>query len=134
MVMVSLPSVPMTISATPNALSHLVLSEVLGTPASVVTFRAVAFVKPFCSLDPDGDIAHYLLTTGQPSIHPNWACYHTKLYEFTRDGIKLGIVPHVVGSSFAALVAEELFASGCQLIISETSAGQIAPIAQPPYF
>jgi uridine phosphorylase len=32
------------------------------------------------------------------------------------------------------LVAEELFASGCELLISVTSAGQIVPIAEPPYF
>ena len=32
------------------------------------------------------------------------------------------------------LVAEELFASGCQLLISVTSAGQIAPVREPPYF
>ena len=31
------------------------------------------------------------------------------------------------------LVAEELFASGCQLLISITSAGQILPLGQPPY-
>ena len=34
----------------------------------------------------------------------------------------------------AVLVAEELFASGCQLLISITSAGQIMPVGQPPYF
>ena len=32
------------------------------------------------------------------------------------------------------LVAEELFACGCQLLISLTSAGQIVPAASPPYF
>jgi uridine phosphorylase len=32
------------------------------------------------------------------------------------------------------LVAEELFASGCRLIISITSAGQIAWLGKPPYF
>ncbi len=32
------------------------------------------------------------------------------------------------------LVAEELFASGCQLIISMSSAGQITPLGRPPYF
>jgi uridine phosphorylase len=32
------------------------------------------------------------------------------------------------------LVAEELFASGCQLLINLTSAGQITPVGQPPYF
>jgi uridine phosphorylase len=31
-------------------------------------------------------------------------------------------------------VAEELFASGCRFLISVTSAGQITPVARPPYF
>src|SRR5262249_51226233 len=30
--------------------------------------------------------------------------------------------------------AEELFAAGCRLLISLTSAGQIVPAGQPPYF
>jgi uridine phosphorylase len=32
------------------------------------------------------------------------------------------------------LVAEEVFASGCKLLVSMTSAGQIRPVAAPPYF
>jgi len=87
-----------------------------------------------CILDPDGDIAYNLVSTDQATLNANWACYHTKLYTFTREGIVYGIVPHVVGASFAVLVAEELFASGCQLLISMTSAGQIVPMGQPPYF
>ena len=39
----------------------------------------------------------------------------------------------MVGAPFAVLVAEELFACGCQLLISITSAGQILPVDQPPY-
>jgi hypothetical protein len=39
----------------------------------------------------------------------------------------------MVGASFAFLVAEELFASGCRLLLSLTSAGQILEIASPPY-
>ena len=91
-------------------------------------------IPSVCILDPDGDIAHYLDSTGQAAVHPNWACYHTKLYTFNRDGIEYGIIPHVVGASFAVLVAEELFVSGCKLLVSMTSAGQIVPMGQPPYF
>ncbi|MBN8595631.1 MAG: nucleoside phosphorylase [Anaerolineae bacterium] len=87
-----------------------------------------------CILDPDGDIAQHLLSTGQAAIHPHWACYHTKLYIFHQDSVEYGIIPHVVGASFAVLVAEELFVSGCKLLISMTSAGQIIPMGQPPYF
>ncbi len=32
------------------------------------------------------------------------------------------------------LVAEQLFASGCKFLLSVTSAGQITPTHQPPYF
>ena len=39
-----------------------------------------------------------------------------------------------VGASFAVLVAEEMFASGCELLISVTSSGQITPQGAPPYF
>lgn len=91
-------------------------------------------IPTVCILDPDGDIAAHLMATGQAAIHPHWACYHTKLYVFTYDGVEYGIIPHVVGASFAVLVAEELFVSGCQLLISMTSAGQIVAMGQPPYF
>jgi uridine phosphorylase len=50
------------------------------------------------------------------------------------DGIQYGVIPYAVGASFAVLVAEELFASGCQLLISITSAGQISEAGLPPYF
>jgi len=32
------------------------------------------------------------------------------------------------------LIAEQLAASGCQLVISVTSAGSVTPVADPPYF
>lgn len=91
-------------------------------------------IPTVCILDPDGDIAHHLISTGRATVHPHWACYHTKLYVFAYDGVEYGIIPHVVGASFAVLVAEELFVSGCQLLISMTSAGQIVAMGQPPYF
>lgn len=91
-------------------------------------------IPSVCLLDPDGDIAAHLIATGQAAVHLHWACYHTKLYVFRHGGIEYGIIPHVVGASFAVLVAEELFVSGCKLLISMTSAGQIVPMGQPPYF
>jgi len=50
------------------------------------------------------------------------------------DGCEYGIIGCAVGAAFAVLVAEELFASGCQLLVSMTSAGQIVPVRVPPYF
>lgn len=83
-------------------------------------------VPRVCVLDPDGDIVEHLRDTERLSLSPLWACYHTRLYEFSRDGIDFGIVGCAVGSSFAVLVAEQLFASGCRLLISVTSAGIIS--------
>ncbi|HEY3230632.1 MAG TPA: nucleoside phosphorylase [Roseiflexaceae bacterium] len=85
-------------------------------------------------LDPDGDLVDHLHTTGSTRHHAAWACYHTQLHTFVRAEIEYGIVGRVVGAPFAVLVAEELFASGCKLIISITSAGQITPLGRPPYF
>jgi uridine phosphorylase len=39
-----------------------------------------------------------------------------------------------IGAPFAVLVAEELFALGCQAIVSISSAGLIAPGLSPPFF
>lgn len=91
-------------------------------------------IPTICILDPDGDIVQYLVASGQAAPNPYWACYHTKLYTFSYEGAEYGIIPHVVGASFAVLVAEELAASGCELIISMTSAGQIVAEGDPPYF
>jgi len=96
-----------------------------------LTARAVPEV---CVLDPDGDIVRHLHRTGRASSSPGWACYHTDLQTFRRDGQEYGIVGCAVGAAFAVLIAEELFASGCRLLISVTSAGQILPVERPPYF
>ena len=91
-------------------------------------------IPSICVLDPDGDIVQYLLETGQAQSNPYWACYHTRLYNFVYNGIEFGIVGCAVGASFSVLVAEEMFASGCKLLISMTSAGQIVSQGEPPYF
>lgn len=46
----------------------------------------------------------------------------------------VGIVGCAVGAAFAVLVAEEMFESGCELLISVTSSGAISAAATPPYF
>lgn len=86
-----------------------------------------------CVLDPDGDLVDYLLDSGQATIHPTWACYHTRMVAWMRDGIEYGIIGRAVGAPFAVLVAEELFASGCKLLMSITSAGQLIEVSPPPY-
>ncbi len=94
---------------------------------------AVGKVPAICVLDPDGDLVDYLHATNRAKPHPTWACYHTALDTFVHEGTEFGVIGRVVGASFAVLVAEELFASGCELLISITSAGQIISLTQPPY-
>ena len=94
----------------------------------------VARVPKVCLLDPDGDIVRQLKADGRAERHDGWVCYHTDLYVFEGNGLTMGAVGCAVGSSFAVLVAEELFASGCELLISVTSSGRIVPAARPPYF
>jgi len=95
---------------------------------------AVGSIPEICVLDPDGDIVRHLLATGHAHRHPLWASYHTDLYVFDEDDGQYGVIGCAVGAAFAVLVAEELFASGCQLLLSLTSARQILPVQPPPYF
>lgn len=92
------------------------------------------FVPATCILDPDGDLVGRLKSSGRGRRDPAWACYHTDLYRFVEGGIEFGVIGCAVGAAFAVLVAEQLFASGCQLLISMTSAGQLVPLQPPPYF
>lgn len=91
-------------------------------------------VPDICILDPDGDVARHLINTKQASRFGEWPCYHTELHIFEQHGVEFGIVPCAVGAPFAVLVAEELFACGCRLLLSITSAGRILPVREPPYF
>jgi uridine phosphorylase len=92
-------------------------------------------VPEICVLDPDGDVVRHIKSKGSGRTHEGWACYHTELVAFDLDDVgEVGIVGCAVGAPFAVLVAEQLFASGCRLIVSVTSAGQITPIGPTPYF
>jgi uridine phosphorylase len=91
-------------------------------------------VPPVCILDPDGDIVRRLRADESAKRFDAWPCYHTQLDTFVLQGRTAGIVGCAVGASFAVLIAEELFACGCRLLISLTSAGQITPSGPTPYF
>lgn len=93
-----------------------------------------AEVPAICLLDPDGDMVRYLRRTGQAQPVAHWACYHTEMWRFEWEGLEFGVVGCAVGAPFAVLLAEQMFASGCRLLISVTSSGQIAPVGEPPYF
>lgn len=97
---------------------------------------AAAAVPAVCVLDPDGDIVRRLRRRGLARQAAAWACYHTELWTFDdAAGRDVGVVGCAVGAPFAVLVAEQLFACGCRLLISITSAGVIEPVGRPPpYF
>jgi uridine phosphorylase len=91
-------------------------------------------VPAVCGLDPDGDMVRALRAAGRSKQAKGWACYHTEMDVTDLTGLPIGIIGLAVGAPFAVLVAEQLFASGCQLLISVTSAGQIEPLGPTPYF
>lgn len=91
-------------------------------------------VPPVALLDPDGDVVRHLAMTGRGRLHPGWACYHTQMWTVDLDGVAVGVVGMAVGAPFAVLVAEQLAASGAQLVVSVTSAGQIDALPATPCF
>ena len=91
-------------------------------------------VPEVCVIDPDGDIVDHVRQSFAAARCPHWACYHTRMWEWTADGVRCGIVGRVVGGSFSVLVAEQLFASGCRLLVNVASAGQIVDVGPPPYY
>lgn len=85
-------------------------------------------------LDPDGDILRYLRGTGAARRSETWACYHSELFVFERLDQPIGIIGCAVGAPYAVLLSEQLFASGARLVVSITSSGQLAQVAEPPYY
>ncbi len=91
-------------------------------------------VPEICVLDPDGDLTDYLIDQNIARKNHCWACYHSSLYSFELGDIEIGIIPCCVGASYAVLVAEQLFVSGCEFLISITSAGIINEPDEPKRF
>lgn len=124
---------PILMHKSPGAESLFVPSALLREARRQKGLPTVA-VPPCCILDPDGDIVRRLHRTHRATPLCEWPCYHTELDTFDLAGQRVGIVGRAVGAPFAVLIAEELFATGCRLLISITSAGQITNICPPPYF
>ena len=87
-----------------------------------------------CLLDMDGELVDRLVASGRATLDPAWACFHTKLYRWAAGDTEIGIVGGTVGAPFAVLVTEELFASGCEVLVSISSAGLVAADVRPPFF
>jgi hypothetical protein len=91
-------------------------------------------VPQVCVIDPDGDIVAHIRRSSIAVRCLHWACFHTDMWEWNSGAIRCGIVGQVVGGSFSVLVAEQLFASGCRLLVNIASAGQITNVGPPPYY
>lgn len=89
-------------------------------------------IPEICILDPDGDIVLFVRRQFGAELSPHWACYHTALWQWQSGSTRFGIIGSAVGGAFAVLVAEQLFVSGCELLVSIASAGQIAANCDPP--
>jgi uridine phosphorylase len=87
-----------------------------------------------CLLDFDGELVDHLVAAGRADAETAWPCFHTRLYRWEADGAEYGLIGGTVGAPFAVLVAEELFALGCEALVSVSSAGLIARGLSPPFF
>jgi uridine phosphorylase len=82
-------------------------------------------VPSVCVLEFDGDLTDWMVAAGYARLYKDWACFHTVMHTIDVDGTQCGIIPRTIGGSYAVLVAEQLRASGAQLILGLTSAGRI---------
>jgi len=85
-----------------------------------------------CVLDFDGDLTDWMVSAGAVKAWKSWACFHTTMHALDVDGIPCGIVPRTIGGPYAALVAEQLRASGAQVILGLTSAGRVSASVPVP--
>lgn len=91
-------------------------------------------VPSICLLDMDGELIERLYVERRAVPDRSWPCFHTRLYRWQLGDGEVGVVGGTVGAPFAVLVAEELFASGCEALVTISSAGLVAPDARPPFF
>jgi len=87
-----------------------------------------------CLLDMDGELVERLVASGRAAHDAAWPCFHTKLYRWQSTRGEVGVIGGTVGAPFAVLMAEELFASGCEAFVTISSAGLVASDVPPPFF
>lgn len=87
-----------------------------------------------CLLDFDGELVQHLAATGKAHEESAWPCFHTRLFRWQAGDAEYGVIGGTIGAPFAVLVAEELFALGCRVLVSISSAGLVAERFTPPFF
>jgi len=105
-----------------------VLIEAVRTKRGLVSVA----VPEVCILEFDGDLTDHLVESKAVSPWRNWACFHTPMFALEVDGKPCGIVPRAIGGSYAVLVAEQLLASGAQMVVGLTSAGRVSQTLRIP--
>ena len=91
-------------------------------------------VPSVCLLDMDGELVERLYVARRAAPDRSWPCFHTRLYRWRLGNQDVGVIGGTVGAPFAVMVAEELFASGCEALVTISSAGLVASDATPPFF
>lgn len=87
---------------------------------------AVQTIPRICVLEFDGDLSDWMVAWGHARTCNNWACFHTVMHTIDIDGNPCGIIARTIGGPYAVLVAEQLRASGAELILGLTSAGRVS--------
>lgn len=119
-------------------LQHPVEEETAFTPRALIEavkharHLADTAVPAVCVLEFDGDLTDWLVARQLARPWPTWACFHTPMFAIDVDGQPCGIVPRTIGGPYAVLVAEQLAASGAQVIVGLTSAGRVCPDLRIP--
>ncbi len=89
-------------------------------------------VPRICILEFDGDLTDWLVKTAHARAYENWACFHTVMHSIDVDGNSCGIIARTIGGPYAVLIAEQLRASGAELILGLTSAGRVSRLLPLP--
>jgi uridine phosphorylase len=112
-------------------LAHTISEKSVFTPQALMTAvraeRGVPneSIPQICVLDFDGDLSDWLAATGRSTPCPAWSCFHTRMNIVQTDGLAAGIVARTIGGPYAVLVAEQMLASGAEVIVGLTSAGRV---------
>ncbi len=83
-------------------------------------------IPTVCFLDFDGDLTDWLVETGKVAPVDSWACFHTRMFEFTIENVRCGLIARTIGGPYSVLIAEQLHAADARLIVGLTSAGRIS--------